>query len=201
MILASASPRRSDILSMMGLQFRVEPSGASEALEDLLPPEDHVLEIARRKALTVAGRNPDAIVLGADTVVALDSEILEKPTDEADAIRMLTQLSGKTHHVYTGVALTADGGERILADVAATTVSMRAVSHEEIAAYVGTGEPMDKAGAYAAQGRASVFIQSISGCFFNVVGLPISLVWAMLGQILGCSPWSLVEMRVPPRGP
>ena len=200
LILASASPRRADILRMMGMRFRIVPSGVDECLDAPLPPADHVLQISRRKALAVAREERTGLVLGADTVVALGDEILEKPIDAADAHRMLACLSGKTHKVFTGLTLASEGGSRTISEVAATDVSVRCLEEAEIEAYVATGEPLDKAGAYAAQGMAAVFIQSVSGCFLNVVGLPMTLLWSMLAQELGTSPWGLVTEAPRPSG-
>lgn len=195
-ILASASPRRSDLLRMLGLPFQAVPSDVSEAIDAPLPPAGHVLEISARKARAVARTFPDALVLGADTVVALEGDILEKPADETEAVRILTRLSGKTHRVYTGLTLvdTADG--RTLSDVAVTEVTFRPLEPDEIHRYVQTRDPMDKAGAYAAQGRAAVFIESVSGCFYNVVGLPLALLWGLIGRMLGRSP--LLFLTGPP---
>ena len=192
LILASASPRRADLLRMLGLPFQVVPSRVSEALKTPLSPADHVLEISRRKARAVAQNFRDELVLGADTIVVLEGDIFEKPTDTEDAIRMLTRLSGKTHRVFTGLVLIDTGSGRALSDVAVTDVNLRRLSSDEICRYVETGEPLDKAGAYAAQGRAAIFIESVSGCFYNVVGLPLACLWGLLDRLLYGSPWSLI---------
>ena len=188
LILASASPRRADLLRMLGIPFVVEPSNVSEVVEGDLAPEAHVLEIARRKASTVAAAYEKEIVLGADTVVALEDTILEKPADTSDAADMLGRLSGKTHQVFTGLVLIDTATGTVHSAVATTDVTMRGISAEEINSYVRTEEPMDKAGAYAAQGRAAVFIESVSGCFYNVVGLPLVVFWDLLSDVLGASP-------------
>ena len=185
LILASASPRRYDLLRLLGLSFDVVPSHVSEALDRSIPPADYVREISGRKARAVAARFNGEIVIGADTVVVLDGDILEKPAGEDEAIRMLSRLSGKTHRVYTGLTLIDSGCGRTLRDVAVTDVVMRTLTPEEIKLYVQSGEPMDKAGAYAVQGRAAAFVQSISGCFYNVVGLPISLFCSLLERLVG----------------
>ncbi len=195
-ILASASPRRSDLLTMLGFPFEAVPSRVSETVDQDLSPADHVLEISGRKARAVAQQYPDALVLGADTVVALGNEILEKPADAEDAVRMLSHLSGKTHRVYTG--LTFIDADRTLSEVAITDVTLRHIQPEEIRQYVATGDPLDKAGAYAAQGRAAVFIESVSGCFYNVVGLPLSIFWNMVGQMLEASPLTLISKTSSP---
>jgi septum formation protein len=183
LILASASPRRRELLAQAGYRFAVQPSSVSELLR---PGEDAIrfaTRLAREKAEEVFARHPPsalpALVLGADTVVVCDGEIMGKPADAADAQRMLLLLSGRTHQVVTGVAIVWGLGS---AEVAAemTQVTMRTLSPQEIAAYVTTGEPMDKAGAYAIQGYAGRWIPRIHGCYFNVVGLPLSLVTALL---------------------
>ena len=192
LILASASPRRAGLLQMLGVPFDAVPSHISEDLETPRPPADHVAEISRRKARAVAGEFRDALVLGADTVVVLEGDILEKPADAEDAARMLTRLSGKTHRVFTGLTLIDTESDRVLSDVAVTDVTLRHLSTEDIRRYVQTQEPMDKAGAYAAQGRAAAFIESVSGCFYNVVGLPLARFWGLMDRMAGRSLWSLI---------
>lgn len=187
LILASASPRRRELLAQAGYTFEVRPAHVPE---DPLPGEEpiaYVVRLARDKAEAVyrelAGRESSAngrglIVLGADTTVVVDGEILAKPEDAADAARMLRKLSGRSHRVITGVALATVGGTEVAAEV--TAVRFVTLGEEEIAAYVASGEPMDKAGAYAIQGGAAKWIPRIEGCYFNVVGLPLALVTAML---------------------
>lgn len=187
LILASASPRRSDLLRLLGMSFDVVPSHVSENLDRSIPPADYVREISIRKARAVAADFREEIVLGADTVVVLEGDILEKPAGEDEAVQMLGRLSGKTHRVYTGLALIDTGSGRSLQDVAVTDVSMRPITPEEIRQYVQTREPMDKAGGYAVQGRAAAFVHSISGCFYNVVGLPLSLFCSLLERMVGTS--------------
>ena len=187
LILASASPRRSDLLRLLGMSFDVVPSNVSENLDRSIPPADYVREISSRKARAVATNFHEEIVLGADTVVVLEGDILEKPAGEDEAVQMLGRLSGKTHRVYTGLALIDTGSCRSLQDVAVTDVSMRPITPEEIRQYVQTREPMDKAGAYAVQGKAAAFVHSISGCFYNVVGLPLSLFCSLLERMVGAS--------------
>jgi septum formation protein len=202
LILASASPRRRELLEQAGYEFEVRPAHVNE---DLRPGEDpiaYVIRLAREKAeavLRLAGAGPqtesgDLVVLGADTTVTLDNHILAKPEDEADARRMLALLSGRTHRVITGVAVATGSDPEIRCQVAAEVTAVRflTLSAEEIAAYVATGEPMDKAGAYAIQGRAAKWIPRIEGDYFNVVGLPLALVASML-EVLGVrteSSWS-----------
>lgn len=172
LILASASPRRQELLQQIGCDFRVFVSHAEELSESGVSPEKMATENARRKAEDVASRDTTGLpVLGADTVVAVDATILGKPKDEEDAARMLRLLSGRRHFVYTGVALVYHGAT--YTSVVQTTVWMDKMSDEEISAYIATGEPMDKAGAYAVQGIAAKFIPKIEGSFSNVVGLPL----------------------------
>jgi septum formation protein len=191
LILASSSPRRRELLAQVGYRFEVHPAHIPE---DPLPGEDpivYVTRLARQKAEAVyrelsCGTTPGKIrpggqplaVLGADTTVTLDNAILGKPEDAADAARILRLLSGRTHRVITGVALVTAKGPEVAAE--ATAVRFLTLSDEEIASYVATGEPMDKAGAYAIQGRAARWIPRIEGCYFNVMGLPLALVCSLL---------------------
>jgi septum formation protein len=183
LILASASPRRRELLTQAGYRFEVQPSSI---LESRRPGEDAIrfaTRLAREKAEEVfASHQPSTapvMVLGADTVVVCDGEVMGKPADAADATRMLLLLSGCTHQVVTGVAVIWGLGS---AEVAAelTQVTMRTLSTQEVADYVASGEPMDKAGAYAIQGYAGRWIPRIHGCYFNVVGLPLALVTSLL---------------------
>jgi len=196
LILASASPRRASLLRLLDIPFEIVPSNVTEDFDAPLPPAEHVVEIAKRKTRTVANGVSNAIVLGADTVVALGNDILEKPRDSKHAVSMLTRLSGKTHRVYTGLVLIDADTEHIMTDVAITDVTMRDLSREDIDCYVATSEPLDKAGAYGIQGRASIFIKSISGCFYNVVGLPLTNFWSLYHKFTGQSPWSLIPNTV-----
>lgn len=192
LILASASPRRASLLRLLDISFEIAPSNANEDLDTVLPPAEHVLEIAQRKTRVVAHQFDRALVLGADTVVVLEDAIFGKPDDAKHATDMLARLSGKTHQVYTGLALTDTETGQTLTDVATTHVTMRVLSSEDIARYVATGDSMDKAGAYGAQGRASAFIQSISGCFYNVVGLPLACFWSLYHRLVGQSLWTII---------
>ena len=174
-ILASASPRRQELLRQIGCNFRVVVSDAEELSGDGILPERLAIENAKRKAEAVAAKDGFNVpVLGADTVVSVDEMILGKPKDETDAVRMLRLLSGRQHFVYTGVALSYRG--EIYEDVVRTVVWVDTLSEKDIAAYIATGEPMDKAGAYAVQGLAAKFIPRIDGSFSNVVGLPLRAV-------------------------
>ncbi len=193
LVLASASPRRRDLLMQAGYSFEVVSAEVSENLCPGETPIGYVLRLAREKAEVVARsaefaalrRSGDdrAIILGADTtVVAPNGEILGKPEDDADAARMLRLLAGATHKVITGVALVAPLGNDAITEVAAevTWVTMLTPSAEELAEYIATGEPRGKAGAYGIQGRAARWIPRVHGCYFNVVGLPLALVASMM---------------------
>ncbi|PWK06261.1 Maf family protein [Tumebacillus permanentifrigoris] len=187
LILASGSPRRKELLGSLGLTFDILVSEADESFAPGQPPVEIVQELAYRKASAVANTLNAGLVLGADTIVVCDDVILGKPEDEGDAKRILRLLSGRSHTVYTGIALVEAGGEhRVVRDVRGTTVVMKALTDEQIDAYVATGEPMDKAGAYGIQGKASQFITRIDGDYFNVVGLPVSLVADHLATF-GCN--------------
>jgi septum formation protein len=197
LILASASPRRSQLLAQAGFTFEVRPAHIPE---DPLPGEDpiaYVTRLAREKAQVVfdqiaAGAPNQSVnvaapcaidiqtlaVLGADTTVTLDEQILGKPEDASDAARILRMLSGRSHRVITGVALVTHEAIEVAAEV--TAVQFLTLSEEEIAAYIATGEPMDKAGAYGIQGLAARWIPRVEGCYFNVMGLPLALVASML---------------------
>lgn len=184
LVLASASPRRRALLEMLGFSdFRIAPSACGEDVDDL-SPADAVKTLALRKARDVArGCAPDETVLAADTLVFLDGEPLGKPADAGEARAMLRRLSGRAHTVYTGVALICGGRE--MAEAEETAVFFRPLDDGEIDAYIATGEPMDKAGAYGAQGRGAVFIRRIEGDFFNVMGLPLCRLTLMLREMKG----------------
>ena len=177
LILASASPRRAELLRAAGFDFSVRPADVDESLRTGETPFDYVRRLAIDKAQAVT-RAAGEVVLAADTTVVVDNHILGKPADAADATRMLRLLAGRSHEVLTGVCVAADEG--IDARVASTSVEFVAMADAEIAWYVDTGEPMDKAGAYGIQGRASRFISGVKGSYTNVVGLPVSLVYEML---------------------
>lgn len=183
MILASASPRRKELLALAGFDFQIETAAVEETYDPTLPPEQIVMHLAAVKSAPVAARHPDETVIGADTVVVLDEAILGKPhsTDEAKA--MLRRLSGRVHQVYTGVCLRR--GETVVRFAACTLAHFKVLSEEEIAAYVATGEPMDKAGAYGVQGRGCVLVEGIEGDYFNVVGLPVSRLYDEIKKLGG----------------
>jgi septum formation protein len=172
--LASASPRRRQLLEMLGIPVRVVPSNILEVRRPAETPVDYVERLAREKALSVSGR----LVLGADTTVVIRDEVLEKPIDAADALRMLKKLQGRTHQVVTSVALVAEETIHQATDV--TNVVFRRLSESFLEAYVATGEPMDKAGAYGIQGYGAALVERIDGDFFSVMGLPIRLVLELL---------------------
>lgn len=171
-ILASASPRRKEILELADLKFDVMPSDAQE-ITTKTAPNEVVMELASLKAKDIYKKSEkQSVIVGADTVVAYQGQILGKPTDEADAKRMLTMLSGQTHEVYTGVCVIEDGKTKTFYEE--TKVTFYEISDEQIDHYIKTGEPMDKAGSYGIQGKAAVFIKGIEGDYYNVVGFPIA---------------------------
>ncbi len=180
LVLASKSPRRQQILRDAGIPFVVR---ASEVLEERRAdesPTDYVRRLAEEKAFAVP-LHPGEVVLGADTTVVVDHHVLEKPRDTADAVRMLALLSGREHEVITGICLRSDS--RKIVDVAITRVRFVPLTPEELETYAASGEPIDKAGAYAIQGLASKFIERIEGEYFNVVGLPVALVYRHWKQL------------------
>jgi len=185
LILASASPRRRALLAGLGLSFRVVPSAASEEVENGRAPGALVQELARRKAAAVAGKLSERegrLVIGADTIVVLEGRILGKPQDEAEAQAMLRALSGRWHEVFTGVAVIDPAAGKTVSAHRRTRVKFRSLSAGEIAAYAATGEPLDKAGAYGVQGKGALLVERIEGCFYNVVGLPLVTLAALLGE-------------------
>ena len=182
LILASASPRRRELLEGLGLKLTICPAKGEEHPVPGLSGGETAMRLSRAKCLEIAATaGEDDIVIAADTVVCLDDEILGKPANAADAARMLRALSGRDHRVFTGV--TVARGDRVLSDFEETAVHFRLLTEREIAAYLATGEPMDKAGAYGIQGRASLFVRGIEGDYFNVVGLPLCRLGQMLKQL------------------
>jgi septum formation protein len=180
LILASASPRRHELLQAAGIAHKIAPVQIDERMLAGEQPANYVQRLAREKALSVAAGSTDT-VLGADTVVWVGGEILGKPSSEADARRMLRLLSGGSHSVFTGIALRR--GRDVVSDLAETVVCFDPLTEAEIAEYIASGEPMDKAGAYAIQGLASRWVRRIEGCYHNVVGLPVSLVYRHLRSL------------------
>lgn len=177
-VLASASPRRRQLLEMLRIPFEVEPSGIDEVVHPGEAPRDYVLRVAREKAEAVAARRPGALVLAADTEVVLDGEVFGKPADAAGAVAMLHRLQGRTHEVLTCVAVARHGRLEHALDVSAVT--FRPADRATLSDYVATGEPLDKAGAYAVQGMGGVLIERIEGDVFGVMGLPVRLVIDLL---------------------
>jgi nucleoside triphosphate pyrophosphatase len=176
LVLASASPRRRQLLEMLGIPVEVRPSHIPEQRADGESPVEYAERLAREKAASVGGE----LVLGADTVVLLDDELLEKPADDRDALEMLRKLQGRTHHVITSVALLANGTTRQATDI--TAVTFRPCDDDFLKAYIATGEPMDKAGAYGIQGYGAALVERVEGDFFGVMGLPLRLVLELLEQ-------------------
>lgn len=186
LVLASRSPRRRRLLRQLGLAFEVQPSPASEDAPDGLAPDALVKYLAEKKATPVAEAQPAALTLAADTVVALAGEILEKPTDADEARRMLRALSGRAHRVYTGIALRHPASGRKATAVEDTRVQFGTLADAEIDAYVATGGPLDKAGAYGIQGGlGALFVESITGDYYNVVGLPLRRLYRLLRDRFG----------------
>ena len=186
LVLGSGSPRRSELLARAGIAFEVRPADIDETAEIGEAPAAFALRLARAKAIAVAtlvGASPRRIVLGADTIVVVDGDVLGKPTDREDAVRLLGRLVGREHRVLTGVAVVAsDRSDRAATCVVTSRVTMRAATEVEIRRYVATGEPLDKAGAYAAQGEGRRFIERIDGSESNVIGLPIDETLALLRE-------------------
>jgi len=182
LILASGSPRREMLLRQIGLNFQVEPSGAGENIPEDAAPRELAEKLAVEKARLVASRRSSGLVIGADTVVMLGSRALGKPANSDEAVEMLRALSGREHQVITGIAVVDAAGGRIRSDVVVTGVKFAPLSEDVIARYMATGEPMDKAGAYAIQGFGALLIEWIDGCYFNVVGLPLRRLAELLGE-------------------
>lgn len=183
-ILASQSPRRRELLERMGIEhFRVVTPDIDEHMDRALPPDELVKRISAEKAQAVARQLGDtpAVIIAADTVVALDGAVLGKPADQKDAFAMLCALSGKRHQVYTGVSVAGPQGLQSVSE--RTEVDFRPLTEEEIRAYIATGEPMDKAGAYGIQGYGALLIEGIRGDYYNVMGLPVCRLGRMLAQV------------------
>ncbi len=181
-VLASTSPRRITLLKQIGLEFNIiEPVGDESSSHP--DPRRRVMENALAKAKSVLDQVNDHIILGADTLVLINGEVLGKPTDATEAIQMLSKLNGNVHKVFTGVAIIDRRKGKQIVDFEETLVHMRKLSNQEIRRYVASGEPMDKAGAYAIQGRGAIFIDRVVGCFHNVMGLPLSLIDIMFQAI------------------
>ncbi len=170
------------LLRQIGLDFEIEPSGADETIPQDADPGELAERLAVEKARMVASQRQSGLVIGADTVVVLDGQILGKPVDAGEAVRMLRALSGREHQVITGIAVVDAASGEVRSDAVTTDVRFTSLSEGAIARYVATGEPMDKAGAYAIQGFGALLIEGISGCYFNVVGLPLRRLAELLGE-------------------
>jgi septum formation protein len=186
-VLASSSPRRQELLKLLIPDFEVVPSDVDESVHAAERPETMVARLAREKALAVQGQRPSACIIGADTVVVCEEVILGKPASHEDAGSMLRKLSGKTHQVLTGVCLVYL--DSLFAECVTTDVTFRRLLDAEIEGYVQSGEPLDKAGAYAIQGLGARFVEKINGCYFNVVGLPVSSLYRMIKRLGPEIPW------------
>ncbi|MEX2583821.1 MAG: nucleoside triphosphate pyrophosphatase [Gemmatimonadota bacterium] len=181
LILASRSPRRAELLQRLGLEFAIVPAEIDETYVDHEMPADHAERLAREKAITVAARYPDALVIGSDTIVILEADVLGKPKSAADAVEMLSRLSGRTHEVYTGVAIASPGG--VISGLERVSVRFRTLDRRECEEYVATAEPLDKAGSYGIQGFGSALVNSIDGDYFAVMGLPVVRMLALLRKL------------------
>jgi len=174
-ILASSSPRRQELLQNLGLEFEIHPSGVDETVDDGLKPSQMVELLAERKASDVARLYSKGLVIGSDTIVVVGEQVLGKPADQQQAFQMISSLKGRSHHVYSGLAIIDAATGECKKGHIKTRVHMRDISDQEIHDYIMTQEPMDKAGAYAIQGLGSIFITGIEGDYFSVVGLPVQL--------------------------
>ena len=197
-VLASASPRRSDVLAMLGLSFGVVPADVEERRGAGEAPGDYVERLSREKALAVSQAHPGALKIAGDTIVVLEGDVLEKPADRAEAAAMLAALSGRTHRVYSGLALAWNG--KVVSRVASARVRFREVERGFIESYVQTGEPLDKAGAYGIQGCGATMIEAVEGDYYTVVGLSVAAFMDLLGELgLEYRPGRGVVGRVPER--
>lgn len=182
-ILASGSPRRKELLSKIISNFEVVVSDVDETIDESLPGNVIVSELAKRKALVVAKNFPTDLVIGSDTIVYLDGQVLGKPTNEQEAAQMLGKLSGTKHHVYTAVYMT--NGSLEVTEVVDTIVTLYPLTEKEITNYISSGEPMDKAGAYGIQGLGALLVSEIQGDFYAVAGFPVAVVYRMLAKFDG----------------
>ena len=182
LILASASPRRKQILQELGLNPAIMPVNIDEVNHDNLNPENYAMDLAGKKAMVVSNSNPEKIVIGADTIVVLDNNILEKPVNRENAYKMLSMLSGRKHRVVSGVHLQLGKHSKTFHEN--TSVFFKEISDSEINWYLDTGEPYDKAGSYGIQGLGRVLISKIEGCYFNVVGFPVHHFYIKLKELL-----------------
>ncbi|MDO4542779.1 MAG: Maf family protein [Bacillota bacterium] len=183
LFLASSSPRRKEILENLGLRFTVRPADIDESLISGEDAASYVLRMAVQKALAAAIDVDEGIIIGADTIVSLDEDILGKPEDSEEARKQLTELSGREHIVITGLGVVDKKSNRTVSAMVQTIVYFKELSEEEIEAYIQTGEPMDKAGSYGIQGKGAVFIRRIEGDYYNVVGLPVAKLYSLLTEL------------------
>lgn len=181
LILASQSPRRKELLEKCGLPFDIEAADIDETINTQNDLKDEIRKLSIRKAQKVLASHPESIVIGSDTIVVIDNIVLGKPSNRNEAIEMLHKLSGKEHHVITGIAIISN--KKTYSDVSVNTVTFETLNDEEIEKYVDTNEPMDKAGAYAIQGIASRYIKKIDGDYYAIMGLPVSMVYEELKNI------------------
>jgi len=183
-ILASQSPRRNDLLKMIGLDFEVKPSNIVEENHDNLLPLDYAMYNAKEKAKVVSDKYPEALIISADTIVIYDNQILEKPEDENHAFEILNKLNGNEHQVITAFGIVIKNKNISSFDYETTQVKFRKLSSEKIKEYIETGEPFDKAGGYGAQGLGSLIIDRVEGCFYNVVGFPLGKFYSMFENVM-----------------
>jgi septum formation protein len=179
-ILASQSPRRAELLRRLGLEFEIRPAEIDESYVDHEMPADHAERLAREKALRIAEEEPAALVIGSDTIVLLDSDVLGKPRDDAEAVEMLMRLNGREHEVFTAVAVAYHG--RCHSELERVRVRFRRLDRRDCERYVATGEPLDKAGAYGIQGYGSALVEEIHGDYFAVMGLPVVRTLDLIGR-------------------
>ncbi|GBE27255.1 septum formation protein Maf [bacterium BMS3Bbin03] len=184
LILASESPRRAQLLRQAGFEFQIIPSNVSEGFRENQSPESCVTELALQKTKDVAEKVSEGIIVGADTIVVLDSRILGKPADRADARKMLRFLSGRTHEVFTGFAIITRPENKIVTNFERTKVTFRPLEDWEIDRYIEIDHPFDKAGAYGIQDTSAIFVESICGCYYNVVGFPLTKFYVQLKSVL-----------------
>lgn len=195
-VLASASPRRADVLRMLGLRFRVVPAGVEERLGAVESPNGYVERLSRAKVSEVVAGHPGALVVGGDTVVVMDGRVFEKPEGPAEAVEMLVSLAGRTHRVYSGLAVAANG--KVESRVARAGVTFRPATREMIERYVETGEPLDKAGSYGIQGYGAALVHRIEGDYFTVVGLSVAALVGLLPRVgLKYRPGAIVPLSSP----
>ncbi len=195
-VLASASPRRADVLRMLGLSFRVVPADVEERIGAVESPHDYVERLSREKVSEVLARCPGALVVGGDTVVVMDGRVFEKPEGPAEAVEMLASLAGRTHRVYSGLAVSANG--KVESRVARAGVTFRPATREMIERYVETGEPLDKAGSYGIQGYGAALVDRIEGDYYTVVGLSVATLVSLLPSVaLEYRPGAIVPVSSP----